>query len=303
MMDIPRSSSEAQKSIKIRITMALNTSKPKYILVSLALLSGVILTGAYAKIPAIVELEKTGFYGRVHAWQNKAQTGHNVEVKVPSNAPIIISDYHSNVGANGLKRTGMHRGVDLFADIGSPVIAAADGRVISAKVDKCWGPTMLISHGKDKKGRPLYGLYGHVRNFKVTVGQKVKRGQQIAEMGEDIFTTCGAGFHHLHFQVSHVPGSIPFGWGWASFVSDGHSAPNPHKYWEGGEGKITCFKEGEKYSKGGLTYPLPCKASDEPKHSPQPPVQLAVEDKTMTDTELLTAIDLLFAESEDENRY
>ena len=275
--------------------MVLNSSKSKYILAGTALFSGIFLTAAHAKIPAFEELKKTGFYGRVHAWQNKPQVGHDIDVKVPPNAPIIISDYHSNVGANGLKRTGKHSGVDLFAEIGSPVIAAADGRVISAKVDKCWGPTMLLSHGLDKEGKAIYGLYGHVRNFKVRVGAKVKRGQQIAEMGEDIFTTCGAGFHHLQFQVSHAPGRVPFfGWGWASFVSDGSQAPNPHKYWESGEGKITCFKEGKEYSDGGLTYPLPCK--ELPQESPQ----LVHED--MNEQEMLTAIDLLFAETDVEFR-
>ena len=221
----------------------------------------VISISAAAKFSPIEELKQTGFYGRVHAWNNVSHKAHSINVKVPSRAPIIISDYHSPVGANGLRRTGFHRGVDIFAAIGSPIIAAADGYVVKAKVDKCWGPSMLVSHGLDKEGKPLYALYGHVKNFKVKVGQKVKRGQQIAEMGDDIFTSCGAGFHHLHFQISYNPRSVPlFGWGWANFVSDGGSAPNPHKYWANGEGKITCFQEGEYYKPSGLTYPVPCKA-------------------------------------------
>lgn len=276
--------------------MAIRLSKSKHILTSLGIICGLLITAAYAKIPALEELKKTGFYGRVHAWQNIPQNAHDIDVKVPPNAPIIISDYHSKFGANGLKRTGKHNGIDLFADIGSPVIAAADGRVISAKVDRCWGPTMLLSHGVDKHGKPIYGLYGHVRNFKVKVGQTVKRGQQIAEMGEDIFTTCGAGFHHLHFQISYTPGRIPFGWGWASFVSDGSSAPNPHKYWARGEGEITCFQEGKEYSGGGFTYPLPCKDQPEPQRKQLPGPILAEED--ITEQEIISAIDLLFAESE-----
>ena len=211
-----------------------------------------------AKLPAIVELHTAGLYGRVHAWNNIALKSHELNVKIPPNAPIIISDYHSKVGANGLKRSGKHRGIDIFARTGSPVIAAADGKVIKAKKDWCWGPTVLVRHGRDKKGDRLYALYGHVRNISVKVGQRVKRGQQIAEVGEDIFTGCGGGLHHLHFQLSYSSTQIPLGWGWASFVADGARAPNPHKYWENGEGNITCFEEGKWYSSSGLTYPLPC---------------------------------------------
>ena len=230
----------------------------------LTLLGGVVS----AKYSPLRELQEVGFYGRVHAWGGVTRKAHNVEIKMPSNAPIIISDYHSPVGANGLRRNGMHRGVDIFEETGSPVIAAADGRVVRAKVDKCWGPTILIRHGNDKFGRKLYALYGHVKNIAVKVGEKVKRGQQIAEIGKDIFTSCGAGFHHLHFQISHNPRKVPLlGWGWANFVMDGFSAPNPHNYWEDGKGKVTCFEEGRKYSSSGLTYPVPCKNETRPKTS------------------------------------
>ena len=226
---------------------------------TILVLLGTLSAASIAKISPVAELHKVGLYGRVHAWNNRIHTSHGVDVVVPQNAPIITSDFHSRVGSNGLKRSGKHRGVDIFAETGTPVIAAADGRVVRARIDKCWGPTILVSHGLDKNNRPFYGLYGHVRNIRVREGQKVKRGQQIAEMGEDIFTSCGAGVHHLHFQISYNPRRIPlFGWGWANFVMDGVNAPNPHKYWENGEGKITCFKEGKKYSASGLTYPVPC---------------------------------------------
>lgn len=220
-----------------------------------------ISTSVLAKYSPLDEIKKTGFYGRVHPWKNISRVSHSIKVNVPSNAPIIVSDYHSSVGANGLKRTGLHRGVDIYATIGSPIIAAADGEVVSAKVDSCWGPSILISHGFDKDGKRIHALYGHVKNFKVKVGQKVKRGQQVAEMGDPIFNSCGGGFNHLHFQVSHTPQKIPFGWGWANFVSDGAKAPNPHKFWQNGVGNVTCFDASQEYTKPGFTYPVPCENS------------------------------------------
>ena len=235
------------------------TSKKYKTLFGALTLVVILYPASSAKVSPVTELHQTGLYGRVHAWNNKIRKSHRVKVVVPQNAPIIISDYHSKIGANGLRRGGKHRGVDIFAATGTPIIAAANGRVIRAKVDRCWGPTILVSHGLDKNNRPFYALYGHVRNIMVKVGQKVNRGQQIAEMGEDIFTSCGAGLHHLHFQISYNPRKIPIlGWGWANFVMDGARAPNPHKYWENGKGKITCFDPNRKYSSFGLTYPVPC---------------------------------------------
>ena len=177
--------------------------KPIYLVV--CSISVVGFSVVQAKTAALAELERAGFYGRVHAWQNKPASAHKLALTMPKDAPIIVSDYHSKVGANGLRRKLRHNGVDIFQEIGTPIIAAADGKVVKAKNDKCWGPTVLISHGRTAGGKPLYALYGHMRNIKVVPGQRVKRGQQIAEMGEDIMTGCGAGFHHLHFQISHVP--------------------------------------------------------------------------------------------------
>lgn len=238
----------------------MNSNTHKYTLVTVAVLLGILSSKtAFAKYAPIAELKQAGLYGKIHTWKNILVKSHKLKVNVPENAPIIISDYHSNVGVNGLRRSGIHRGVDIFAETGSPIIAAADGRVVRAKVDRCWGPTLLVSHGLDKDNRPFYALYGHVRNIKVKVGQIVKRGQQIAEMGDDIFTSCGGGVHHLHLQISYNPRKIPLlGWGWANFVRDGNKAPNPHKYWANGVGEITCFEEGKKYPASGLTYPVPC---------------------------------------------
>ena len=117
---------------------------------------------------------------------------------------------------------------------------------------------MLIHHGTAENDKPLYVLYAHMRKMIVKKGDKVKRGQQIAEMGEDIFNTCGGGLHHLHFQVSHNPNGLPMGWGWSYFVGDGWDAPNPHNYWADGAGKITCFDPDKTYKASGLTYPLKC---------------------------------------------
>ena len=206
----------------------------------------------------IKTLEETGFYGMVYHWKEHNRKPHSIELSMPPSAPIITSDYHGMVGTNGAPRFGKHRGVDIYHKPGTPIISAADGVVIKSEVGPCWGPTVLIKHGYTADGKPLYTLYGHMRNLMVKVGEKVARGQQIAEMGDDIFNTCGGGLHHLHFQVSHNANGLPIGWGWSYFVGDGINAPNPHKFWADGAGKITCFDPSREYASGGLTYPLMC---------------------------------------------
>jgi len=230
---------------------------------SLFILSSILLVSCTTSKPqphtkSIDRLKKEGHYGRVQYWEEHNRNPHPVKVVFPSNASIITSDYGSRIGANGYKRGGWHRGVDIYHDTGTPIIAAADGKVISAEVGSCWGPTILIHHGTADNGKPLYGLYAHMRNMNVKVGDEVKRGEQIAEMGHDIFNSCGGGLHHLHFQVSHNPNGIPIGWGWSYFVGDGWNAPNPHNYWADGPGKITCFDPKKTYKASGLTYPLKC---------------------------------------------
>ena len=74
------------------------------------------------------------------------------------------------------------------------VIASADGIVLSAGPDAGYGNSVLIDHG--------YGIqtrYGHLSHVEVVVGQEVKRGQIIGEVG----MTGRATGPHLHYEV-HV---------------------------------------------------------------------------------------------------
>lgn len=87
----------------------------------------------------------------------------------------------------------MHRGIDIAAPIGTPIIAAAPGEVITAG----WNSG---GYGKLVKVRHPDGsitLYAHNNRLLVRRGQKVEQGQQIAEMGSTGYSTGP----HLHFEV------------------------------------------------------------------------------------------------------
>ncbi len=86
----------------------------------------------------------------------------------------------------------VHRGIDIAGRMDTPVIAPADGVVRYAKDRRALGNAISISHG--------YGietLYGHLAEFRVKPGEKVRRGQVIALMGNTGRSTGP----HLHYQV------------------------------------------------------------------------------------------------------
>jgi murein DD-endopeptidase MepM/ murein hydrolase activator NlpD len=88
--------------------------------------------------------------------------------------------------------TQMHEGVDISNRVGTPVIAPADGIVSGTGNDWAHGKIVIISHGFGMITR-----YSHLNKILVGVGQKVRRGDKIAEVG----TTGKTTGPHLHYEV------------------------------------------------------------------------------------------------------
>lgn len=86
----------------------------------------------------------------------------------------------------------MHEGVDFPAEIGTPVVSAAAGIVVSAEHHPDYGNVVEIDHGNDLTTR-----YAHLSRVLVVPGTVVKRGQHIADSG-DTGRSTGP---HLHFEV------------------------------------------------------------------------------------------------------
>ena len=89
-----------------------------------------------------------------------------------------------------------HEGVDISAPTGTPILASAKGTVIHAGWKSGLGNTVEIDHG--------YGyttVYGHASKLLVKRGQKVIRGEVIANVGSTGISTSP----HLHYEV-HVGG-------------------------------------------------------------------------------------------------
>ena len=179
----------------------------------------------------------------------------------PPGAPLIVSDFRDTLDGKGRMRDQIHQGIDITGNKGQLILAASDGKVLEATVEKCWGPTIAVDHGKGLDGKKIIALYGHLGEMLVTANEQVTRGQPIGSLGDnqDIFD-CMAGIRHLHFQIGRKYRDSYKGlyWGWAYFLKDGEKGVNPHLYWADGPNKVTCFKPNTKYKLGSLTYPVPC---------------------------------------------
>lgn len=91
-------------------------------------------------------------------------------------------------------RRDFHPAVDLRAPLGTPVYAAADGRVVEASFDRWLGKHIIIKH----KGG-FFSLYAHLGNYadNLKIDGTVVQGQEIGQVGDTGVTTGP----HLHFAI------------------------------------------------------------------------------------------------------
>lgn len=87
-----------------------------------------------------------------------------------------------------------HRGMDISGNhrTGDPIVAAADGKVITAGWHNSYGNYVVIDHGG-----AIQTLYGHCSALYVSAGDTVSKGDTIAAIGSTGYSTGP----HLHFEV------------------------------------------------------------------------------------------------------
>lgn len=90
----------------------------------------------------------------------------------------------------------LHDGVDFGAGCGTPIRAAASGRVLEEYFQTAWGNRIIIDHGFHR-GVGLATISNHLSRYAVPAGAYVKRGQVVGYVGTTGWSTgC-----HLHFTV------------------------------------------------------------------------------------------------------
>jgi murein DD-endopeptidase MepM/ murein hydrolase activator NlpD len=99
-----------------------------------------------------------------------------------------------------------HHGVEFFNSRGTPVLAAAPGRVVVAGEDTAtrygpdkdfYGRLVVIEHDRSFLEQPVFSLYGHLESVQVAAGQRVETGDMLGTVGAT-GVAIGA---HLHFEV------------------------------------------------------------------------------------------------------
>ncbi len=113
----------------------------------------------------------------------------------PTQKPVTMSVMGSAFGWRTDPITGhtaLHTGVDFPAAIATPILAAADGVVVTQEFHPQYGHMTEIDHGND-----LVTRYAHASQTWVKKGDLLKRGQKIAEVGTSGRSTGSP----LHFEV------------------------------------------------------------------------------------------------------
>jgi murein DD-endopeptidase MepM/ murein hydrolase activator NlpD len=125
--------------------------------------------------------------------------------EIPSVWPIKGGIGHISMffGQNENPFTGqyyIHKGIDLSTyRQGDPVVATADGQVVTVDSDETgFGNYVIIKH---KHG--YYTRYAHMQSFKVKIGQRVQQGEVIGWIGNTGLSTGP----HLHYEV-HIGSDV-----------------------------------------------------------------------------------------------
>jgi len=141
---------------------------------------------------------------------NYLKANEKIFSHLPTSWPIkggggyVTSPYGWRSNPVNKKKKEFHKGLDIAFYPGSPIVATADGVVISAGMHSSYGNMVTIRH---KFG--FITKYAHCKSLTVHTGQRVKRGQVIAYMGKSGRTTG----YHLHYEIrigSQTIDPLPF---------------------------------------------------------------------------------------------
>ena len=217
------------------------------------------LTDANEIFKALHEIKSKGFYKGKTGYvmrKNNEKNFSKFPIILPKNSAPIVSDYKSKWGASmsASKRDKKHNGVDFYIKAGGPILAANKGTVVFAKHDKCAGNVMTIRHPGS-----IFASYLHIGEFKVKKGDKVTRGQLIADAGKHGYTKCSGDIDHLHLQTSRTGPCSSCTGSW-KYLGRKESWTNAHNYWTGGKGKPECYVIEKEYPKKLITLPFQCNA-------------------------------------------
>ena len=133
---------------------------------------------------------------RINITRGQVERLNRTLALVPYRKPVVGEvEFTSGFGVRSdpfLGRPAMHTGLDFRAAMGDPVRATANGKVVSAGWSGGYGRMVEIDHGNGLSTR-----YGHLSEIGVKVGDPIKIGQVIGEVG----STGRSTGPHLHYET------------------------------------------------------------------------------------------------------
>lgn len=155
---------------------------------------------AVAGSPAIATKETTGAIieggtPRAAIDLHAPDAGLRESGNVPSLWPIngkLTDGFGERDNPFGGTSSEFHEGQDIAAPKGTPIAVTADGTVIFAGWMRGYGQVVAVSHGDNIATR-----YGHLSEIEVSVGQTLRRGEQLGCVGSTGRSTGS----HLHYEV------------------------------------------------------------------------------------------------------
>ncbi len=123
------------------------------------------------------------------------QAQKSVLLSIPSIWPVlgrITSSFGETRISESSGGSRPHLGIDIAAPSGTPIVAPADGVVISAGREAEYGRLVSIDHGHG-----YTTVYGHLKDIHVKMGDRIKAGQSLGTVGSTGKTTGP----HLHYEV------------------------------------------------------------------------------------------------------
>jgi murein DD-endopeptidase MepM/ murein hydrolase activator NlpD len=113
---------------------------------------------------------------------------------LPSRWPVrgAVNSEFGNRLSPWSKATEFHGGLDISANMNTPIYAPAAGTVFFAGKQPEYGTAIIVDHGQD-----IRSLYGHLSKLNVQNGQKVERGMVIGYTGN----TGRSSGPHLHYEI------------------------------------------------------------------------------------------------------
>ena len=117
-------------------------------------------------------------------------------IRYRSDLVIRCDNFGDGLFAANRRGKRVHEGLDLLAEIGTPVLASRSGVVVSAKRSRGMGNYIVVKHEDH-----VISIYGHLSQIFVKKNQLVRQGEVIGSVGKTGNANHRNILAHLHFEI------------------------------------------------------------------------------------------------------